>query len=82
MDDPQIYSTYFTLAGAVINQAIADYKKKNSAEIEANKVERERSYLSAKQFLFSNQLQDYLKYFNIQGLVNVEKVRDEASRVE
>ena len=74
---------YYELCGYVIKQAISDYKhlrfesNKNSG---VQKAERKRIWKDAKNFLFTERLQQYLVCFGIQNIVSVEAIRREANQ--
>lgn len=75
---------YYKLCGAVIAQAISDYKSaKNSSNDDAladDTGNRINIWLDAKDFLFTDRLEDYLEQHGIDSIVSPESIRKEALR--
>ncbi len=71
---------YLELVGAVLKQAITDYRGKNDAKTEASKKMRKLNHDDAKDFLFTNRLPNFLKEFGIDRVVDVEGMRREARK--
>lgn len=66
-----------TLAGAVINQAIFDFKHaRHLAGLE--KCDRRKYWHEAKEFLFTNQLENYITRMGLEGLVDPQSIRRKA----
>lgn len=71
---------YINICGAVVKQAIDDYKNKNSDDMDKKMSDRKRNYLDAKDFLFTNRLEDYVSKFGFGGEINLKKLREGLAR--
>lgn len=65
---------YFSLVGHVIKQAILDYKFAPYSGREGKK-NKKIIFDGAKKFLFTDELEDFLRRFEIDGIVSAERIR-------
>ena len=79
MDDlNEIVVGYYSLAGAVVRTAIDDYKNlrfRSTKDSGLQKFARKMCFEDAKDFLFSDRLEDYLIKFGLENIVNADKIR-------
>lgn len=66
-------SGYFALAGAVIKQAVTDYIHFGRTSQATSG--RDNRYNQAKRFLFTNELEDFLRNLELDDIVSAKRIR-------
>lgn len=72
-------SAYADICGAVIKQAIIDYRKLRFKSDGLNLAQRKSAWNDAHEFLFTDRLEKYLKAHGLSELVSVSLIRRMAS---
>lgn len=74
---------YYALAGAIIRQAIIDYKIMrfiSNGQSNMTKNTRKGLYLDAKEFLFTDRCEQFLNGLGLSHFVSIDAVRKEAQQ--
>lgn len=83
--DYQVAGSYFSFVGAIIRQAILDYinPSLNSGKLSAEEqCDEEYWNKDARDFLFTNRLEDCLQKFGMVDYVTVDKIRDRVQNIK